>query len=352
VDGDSTDEKGRRMNKPMRALAATRRRFLPVAVAAAIAVAGVGYGVAHADIPDSGVIHGCYNARTGYLRVIDTSAKQACYQSETALSWNQTGPPGPAGPQGPPGPPGPPGTVASLDDLNGIPCDGVNSKPASVHVEYGTGIEAPVTLVCVTHLVANPGAFTFQVTSGTLSTPFFGQVPLPTSGWSFTGQIDQGGVISIPGSAFELSDVPFDQTADAGGFVNVHVYGTASFASTGANGSLDPGTGVMSLSGGWYATVTLTATADVLGVPTPLYSGTCDFGSATSPVNWALSSDPPGVAYAQSTGSVTLASSFNAPSLDGCNPAIPSVYAFLLDLVAGTDSITISGTTSPIIKAP
>ena len=337
------------MNKPMRALAAMRTRLLPVAVAAAIGVAAVGYGVAHADIPDSGVIHGCYKTRTGYLRVIDTSANQACYQSETALSWNQTGPPGLAGPQGPQGPAG---TVANLDDLNGIPCDGLNSKPASVHVEYGTGIEAPVTLLCVTHLVANPGAFTFQVTGGTLSTPFFGQVPLPTSGWSFAGQIDQGGVISIPASAFELADVPFDQTADADGLVNVHVYGTASFASTGANGSLDPGTGIMSLSGGWYATVNLTATADVLGVPTTIYSGTCDFGSATSPINWALSTHPPGVAYAQSTGSVTLATSFNAPSLDGCNPAIPPVYAFLLDLVAGTDSVTISGTTNPIIKAP
>jgi Collagen triple helix repeat (20 copies) len=69
--------------------------------------------VVQAAIPDaSGVIHACYRAN-GNLRLVD---KSICTSSETALTWNQTGPqgpgggPGPAGAQGPQGAPGPAGT--------------------------------------------------------------------------------------------------------------------------------------------------------------------------------------------------------------------------------------------------
>ncbi len=331
---------------------AGRRWLLPVGLVAAIVAGGIAYQVVGADIPDGGIIHGCYNTRTGFLRVIDTSANQTCLQGETAVSWNQTGPPGPVGPQGPSGPPGPAGTIANLDQLNGIPCDGANSKPASVRVNYGTGIEAPVTLTCVTHLVANPGPFTFQVTGGTITTPF-ASVPLPASGWTLSGQIDSGGLVSIPAATgFQLSDVGFDNTSDLGGYSSVHVYGTVSFASTGVSGSLDPATGATNLSGGFYSTVTLTATADIGGQTTQIYSGTCDFGSATSPLTWTLTTDPPGVPYSQQTGAVTLSSPFTAPSLDNCNPAVPTVYQFLLNLFAGADRITLAGVTTLIIKAP
>jgi hypothetical protein len=284
--------------------------------------------------------------------VIDPSAGQTCGPFETPLSWNQQGPQGVPGPQGPAGPPGPAGTLASLDDLNGIPCDGVNSKPATVRVEYGTGIEAPVTLICVTHLVANPGAFTFQVSSGTLVTPFLGGLPLPASGWSLSGEVDFGGEVSIPASGIQLSDVAFDNTSDVGGFSSVHVTGTISLASTGISGSLDPATGAVSLNGGLYATVALTATADIAGQTTEIYSGTCAFGSATSPLTLTLTTDPPGVPYSQSTGAVTLSAPFTAPSLDGCNPGVPALYAFLLDTFAGADRLTFSGTTNPILHAP
>jgi hypothetical protein len=54
-------------------------------------------GAAFAAIPDSsGVIHGCYDRR-GALRVVDTEAGRTCRTSETALTWNQQGPPGPPG---------------------------------------------------------------------------------------------------------------------------------------------------------------------------------------------------------------------------------------------------------------
>ena len=63
-----------------------------------------------ASIPDSnGVIRGCYDNAKGALRVIDTSVTQ-CKNTETALSWSQTGPQGPQGPTGPQGVQGPQGS--------------------------------------------------------------------------------------------------------------------------------------------------------------------------------------------------------------------------------------------------
>jgi len=59
--------------------------------------------IAYSSIPGAdGVIYGCYKKSGGTLRVIDKSVTN-CAESETLLSWNQTGPQGPAGPQGPQG---------------------------------------------------------------------------------------------------------------------------------------------------------------------------------------------------------------------------------------------------------
>jgi hypothetical protein len=52
-------------------------------------------GVAFAAIPDSnGKIHGCYQTNNGNLRVVESPSQ--CRSSESALSWNQEGPPGEA----------------------------------------------------------------------------------------------------------------------------------------------------------------------------------------------------------------------------------------------------------------
>ena len=70
----------------------------------------VGGGVAYSAIPSAGgVISGCYNDKSGQLRVVDVDAGQSCGRNEVAVSWNQTGAPGPQGPAGPPGPVGPAG---------------------------------------------------------------------------------------------------------------------------------------------------------------------------------------------------------------------------------------------------
>jgi hypothetical protein len=61
-------------------------------------------------LPNAGradtTINGCVT-RAGRLRIV--TAASACRSTETALSWNQTGPQGPQGAQGPLGPQGPQG---------------------------------------------------------------------------------------------------------------------------------------------------------------------------------------------------------------------------------------------------
>ena len=70
-------------------------------ITATIAVLAIGAGVGYAAIPDSAVIHGCYDKNA--LRVIDPSTGGACKNTETRLDWGQAGPQGTQGPQGPRG---------------------------------------------------------------------------------------------------------------------------------------------------------------------------------------------------------------------------------------------------------
>jgi len=85
----------------------TGRKLGVIAVIALVAA-----GIAYAAIPDSsGVIHGCYSAKTGALRVIDSSGK--CANGENALNWNQQGPKGDVGATGPQGPKGDAGATGA-----------------------------------------------------------------------------------------------------------------------------------------------------------------------------------------------------------------------------------------------
>ena len=207
-----------------------------------------------------------------------------------------------------------------------------------------------MSIVCITRLVANPGPFTVHFTGGSFAIPLH-QFTLP-GGSTFTGTIDRGGKVTVPGTGVSLADIPFESREDSNGFVDVHVVGTASFTSTGVTGFLDPAPGTATLTAGAYASVRLDATAQILGATVSLYNGTCNFGSAASPLTLTLTTDPPGALYSQATGAVTLSAAFDAPSLDGCNPAMPGAYAFLLNFLAGHDRLTLAGTTDPIIKAP
>lgn len=81
------------------------RHNVPAYVALVIALLA-GAGLAKAAIPDANnVIHACYDNAGRTIQVIDTEAGAVCAAGQTALNWNQTGPPGPAGPPGPPAQP-------------------------------------------------------------------------------------------------------------------------------------------------------------------------------------------------------------------------------------------------------
>jgi hypothetical protein len=87
-----------------------RRRGFVLFSASVMGLALAG-GIAYATIPDSErVIHSCFKPSDATkpggaaLSVIDSDSGATCKPGETALTFNQQGPPGPQGPQGDPGP--------------------------------------------------------------------------------------------------------------------------------------------------------------------------------------------------------------------------------------------------------
>src|SRR6478736_7162911 len=77
--------------------------FANIGVIVALVLAGSGFAVAAIPGP-GGVINGCFNKRTGSLRVIDS--KKHCTSRERAIRWNQQGKPGVTGAAGKQGNPG------------------------------------------------------------------------------------------------------------------------------------------------------------------------------------------------------------------------------------------------------
>jgi hypothetical protein len=146
-------------------------RLVAIAVCLAAAVAAGAYAQAGLSLSGS-TINAC-RFPGGWLRVVANPG--GCHRFERALSWNVSGPSGPQGPagasgpsgaagpsgtagpagaqgpQGPSGPTGPEGQagppgagLTSLDDLDGLPCNG---GAGSVDLTYGDADAA--VLVCV-----------------------------------------------------------------------------------------------------------------------------------------------------------------------------------------------------------
>lgn len=116
-----------------------KRWLIPVALAAAMATVWIGYGIVHADVPDSGVINGCYNSQNGVLHIVDVSAGQKCTQAETPISWNQAGPQGPAGPAGANGQ----NVTLHTPDLSNCPTGGVQLAVSGSTADVCNGAVGP-----------------------------------------------------------------------------------------------------------------------------------------------------------------------------------------------------------------
>ena len=141
-------------------------------------------GVAVAAIPaQDGAISACYDSK-GNLRVID--AGQSCAKSETPLTWNQQGPPGVQGLPGQDGEDGEDGApgpgLASVEDLEGLPCRVGEPDEGTLDVEYAAATDTArgVTILC---------------TASTLHTLTVDQ---PTGGKVTGGPIDCGSTCSAP----------------------------------------------------------------------------------------------------------------------------------------------------------
>jgi uncharacterized repeat protein (TIGR01451 family) len=187
--------------------------------------------------------------------------------------------------------------------------------------------------------IQNPGSFTFSESNAALS---LGLLPVPLPSGSMAGQIDADGNITIPDSTLGLTDQPFSDDLTVG-TSDVSLSGTATIATGSMTGTLDPGSGAMSLDTSLFASVTFTGTVD----GSQVYSGTCSIrGSAPAdqlPVK--LTTDPPGVPYSEQTGAVTLAANLGDPIV--CDPALPSPLDFVFN--GSNSGLTVPGTTTPIL---
>src|SRR5438270_4133409 len=96
----------------------------------------IGGGITYAAIPGpAGVINACYKS-SGVLRVIDSA--KSCGARETAISWSQVGPQGP---------PGSGGGIASVDQLDGLPCRVGRPEEGSTTLDFDVATRA-LTLKC------------------------------------------------------------------------------------------------------------------------------------------------------------------------------------------------------------
>jgi type VI secretion system Hcp family effector len=113
------------------------REYPKATAGLALVVVGLLSAGAYAMIPDSaGVIHGCYDNH-GSLRVINAPS-ESCKKSETAISWNRTGPagaPGLPGAQGPQGIAGPTGATGAT---------GAQGIPGPTGATGATGAQGPI----------------------------------------------------------------------------------------------------------------------------------------------------------------------------------------------------------------
>jgi hypothetical protein len=190
--------------------------------------------------------------------------------------------------------------------------------------------------------IANPGPFTATFTSvnGNLGQLSFGT----TAGTAivFASSIDADGNVAVPDLGTSFAAIPVSGSASG-----VSVSGVVTFAAGGPlSGSLDPETGSASLGGSMYGSLSLVITGPLIG-----YTGTCALGSAASPLAVAFTTAAPGVPYSQTTGALTLTTPLAAPSLAGCDPALPPLLAFVADIVLGAGRLTLAGQLSPIITA-
>jgi hypothetical protein len=148
-------------------------RLTPANVIVTLALILAATGFAAAAVPDAGgVIHGCYQKKTGVLRVI--GAGKRCAKGEKPISWNQQGRRGRDGSDGTNGTNGANGTPGTpgINGTNGT--NGTNGATnvtvfkASVSVP-GTGVSTSAGIACGPGQLATGGGFNSGATAAVVT---------------------------------------------------------------------------------------------------------------------------------------------------------------------------------------
>src|SRR5262249_16297374 len=122
-------------------------------IVAIVAIAAIAAGTtAYPAIPDvNGVIHGCYDPKTGALRVLDTPTNGfslSCAPKEAGLTWSQQGPKGDRGDKGDKGDKGDTGPSDGYAVLAAQPLDPV------VTLAFNSTVVAKLNLPAGKYLVS------------------------------------------------------------------------------------------------------------------------------------------------------------------------------------------------------
>jgi hypothetical protein len=181
-------------------------RLFAALAASAVTAALIG-GIAVAKIPSAdGTITGCYDKRTGALRVIDAERGRRCKASEIRVSWNQRGPAGPqgaagaAGAMGPQGAKGDPGQQGPKGDAGAQGPAGPVGPPGP---QGPTGANGPVGPP------GPPGPQGPQGVAGSPGMPFVGGSVAFVDAAEATGYSGLGGAPNVGGAHGDVaSPVP------------------------------------------------------------------------------------------------------------------------------------------------
>jgi hypothetical protein len=113
------------------------------AAGAALALGGTAYAAVDGTglTDSSGSYHGCVNRNSGFLRVVAPGTD--CLSSETAISWNETGPVGPQGPKGDTGATGPIGPQGPKGDTGATGPVGPQGPKGDTGATGATGPQGP-----------------------------------------------------------------------------------------------------------------------------------------------------------------------------------------------------------------
>lgn len=130
-------------------------------LALVFAMGGGAYAVTSIPGP-GGVIHGCYQKRTGSLRIVPASKR--CAGSEKAIRWNQKGAQGAPGTAGTPGTPGLQGQQGPKGDTGSPGADGAAGTARAYGLVSGTSVTRSKNIAGVTN--GSPGIFCVALAGG------------------------------------------------------------------------------------------------------------------------------------------------------------------------------------------